>query len=85
MVMSSKRRLLIRFLEFFVIGVIFGLVEDLVIIKATTGAPITLEMIGIIFLIALPFAVFTEIIVDHPNFWKKLIPFNDGDEEKQTR
>lgn len=83
--MSNRRRFLVRFLEFFVIGVIFGLVEDLIIVKATTGAPITFEMIGIIFLIALPFAVFTEIIVDHPNFWKKLIPFKDEDEEKQTR
>ena len=83
--MSSRRRLLVRFLEFFVIGVVFGLVEDLIIVKATTGAPITIEMVGIIFLIALPFAVFTEIIVDHPNFWKKLIPFKDNDEEKQAQ
>lgn len=83
--MSSKRRIFVRFLEFFVIGVVFGLVEDLIAIKVTTGASITLEMVGIVFLIAFPFAIFTELIVDHPNFWKKLIPFKDNDKEKQAR
>lgn len=75
--MSSKRRYLVRFLEFFVIGVVFGLGEDLLAIKVTTGADITSEMVWLTLLIAFPFAIFTELIVDHPDFWRKLIPSRD--------
>ncbi len=83
--MSSKRRLFVRFLEFFVIGVVFGLGEDLLAIKITTGASINAKMVWLTLLIALPFAVFTELIVDHPDFWKKLIPSKGNDKEKQTQ
>ncbi len=79
-IMSSKRRLFVRFLEFFVIGVVFGLGEDLLAIKITTGASINAKMVWITLLIAFPFAIFTELIVDHPKFWKKLIPFKNNDD-----
>ena len=80
--MSSKRRLFVRFLEFFVIGVVFGLGEDLIAIKITTGASITWKMVWIVLLVSVPFAVFTELIVDHPDFWKKLMPSRGKDKEK---
>ena len=67
-----KRRSVIRFVEFFVIGVIFGLFEDIIAIKLTTGVTITLETVGIALLVALPFAVFSELIVDSPDFWSKI-------------
>ena len=72
--MSRKRNFAIRFLEFFVIGVGLGLVEDLIAIHFATGASIDLRTVWIAMSVALPFAAFTELVVDHPNFWKKLIP-----------
>lgn len=81
--MSSRRKTLIRFLEFFVIGVVFGLGEDLLAIHFATDATINMKTVWITLLIAVPFAVFTELIVDHPGFWKKLIPFKDGDDDDE--
>ena len=74
---------MIRFLEFFAIGLVFGIGEDLLAIRLTTNASITLEMIGLVFIVTLPFAIFSELIVDHPGFWKKIWPAKDKDEEKQ--
>jgi len=83
--MSSKRKTLLRLLEFFLIGVIFGLGEDLLVIHFATDASITSKTVFITFLVAFPFAIFTELVVDHPNFWKKLIPHRNNEEkEKQT-
>ena len=77
----SRRRTIIRFLEFFVIGVCFGLGEDLLAIHFATDASINMKTVWITFLVALPFAIFTELVVDHPRFWKKIIPFKN-DKEK---
>jgi hypothetical protein len=82
-IMSSRRKTVIRFLEFFIVGLGLGLAEDLLAIKFTTDAAITRETVGLVFLIALPFAIFSELIVDHPDFWRKLLGKNN--EEKQTR
>lgn len=68
-----KRKNIIRLVEFFVVGLIFGIVEDLIAITLSTGAKITGKTILIAFLVALPFAVFSELIVDHPNFKKKVL------------
>ena len=78
--MSRRRRFVIRFLEFFVIGVGLGLVEDLIAIHFATGASLDARTVWIAFFVAFPFAAFTELVVDHPGFWKKLIP-TKGDPE----
>ena len=52
------------FLEFFVFGVVMGIIEDLIAVKATTGVTITWNTIGIIVLITIPFAIIGEILVD---------------------
>jgi hypothetical protein len=56
------------FLEFLILGVIIGITEDLIAIKVATGEPITLKIIGIVVLIAIPFAFLGEIIVDRIDF-----------------
>ncbi|MFB6116709.1 MAG: hypothetical protein ABEK10_04335 [Candidatus Nanosalina sp.] len=56
-----------RFTEFLVIGVLLGTVEDLIAVKAATGEPITLQTIGIIIAVSIPFAAFSELVVDHPD------------------
>ena len=54
-----------RVLEFFIIGVIAGIVEDVIAIRAATDAIIDWKVIGIVALVAIPFAILSELIVDH--------------------
>ena len=65
--MSNKH---LRFIEFFVVGLLLGIVEDLIAIFFATDARITPGVILTAFLVALPFAIFSELIVDHPKFWE---------------
>lgn len=63
------------FLEFLIFGIIIGVIEDLLAVKLATGEPITLKILGIIILIAIPFAILGEIVVDRIDFvatFKKL-------------
>ena len=57
-----------RLLEFFVIGVVFGVTEDLLAVMIATDADITVEVIVVVVVIAIPFAVISELVVDHPQF-----------------
>jgi len=56
------------FLEFLIFGIIIGITEDLIAIKVVTNELITWEVVGIVFLIAFPFAVIGEIFVDRIDF-----------------
>ena len=56
------------FVEFFIFGVLMGIVEDLIAIFISTGEPITLKIVMIASLVAVPFAGFSEFIVDRFNF-----------------
>lgn len=61
--------------EFLVFGIVVGVVEDIIAVTATTGEAITWKIVGIIVLIAIPFAFLGEILVDQIDFvaiWKKL-------------
>ena len=53
------------FLEFLIFGVIMGVVEDLIAVTLITGEPITLQIIGIVTLVAIPFSIIGELIVDY--------------------
>lgn len=72
--MARAKRLFSRrveiFLEFLVFGVAVGIIEDLLAIGLATEATITWEVVGIAFLVAVPFAFLGEVIVDR----KHLIP-----------
>lgn len=63
-----RREQLERFLEFLFIGVALGVVEDLIAIRFATDAAFNLHVLGIVVLVAIPFAAFSELIVDHPDF-----------------
>ena len=65
----SKRahRLEVLF-EFLVFGIVIGIIEDVLAVKITTGEPITLKIVGIVILIAIPFAIIGELVVDHVDF-----------------
>lgn len=57
-----------RFLEFFIVGIVLGVAEDLLAIFLVTNEPIDFRVFWIAFFVALPFAVFSELIVDHDRF-----------------
>lgn len=62
-----------RTLEFLVIGIVMGVSEDLLAVWLSTGEPITWSVLWIVIAVALPFAFLSEFVVDHPDFWKKVI------------
>lgn len=57
-----------RFLEFLLIGVAMGVVEDVIAISLATDAAFDARVLVIVVLVAIPFAAFSELIVDHPDF-----------------
>jgi hypothetical protein len=64
----------LRLIEFLIIGVAMGLLEDIIAITLATDASIDFRVIWIVLLVAIPFAFISEIIVDHPKFWEKILP-----------
>jgi len=56
--------------ELLIFGIIFGVVEDIIVIKIVTNEPITWHAIYIIILIAIPFAIIGEVIIDKIDFVK---------------
>lgn len=57
-----------RFLEFFLVGIVLGVSEDLLAIFLVTNEPIDFRVVMVAFFVAFPFAVFSELIVDHEKF-----------------
>ena len=54
--------------EFLFFGIIFGIAEDLIAIYFATGERITWEIIGIVIVIAIPFAIIGELFADNIDF-----------------
>lgn len=77
-----KRERLEIFLEFFVFGLIMGVVEDLIAIRLSTGEPITWKIIGIIALVTLPFAAIGELFIDRIRLLPKNSKKNKGKKKK---
>lgn len=65
-----------KFTEFLIIGVAMGIVEDLIAVKLATGATIDARMIFVVLAVAIPFAAFSEVIVDGEEF-PVLTPLNE--------
>jgi len=63
-----------RLFEFLIIGILFGLAEDLLAIFLATDAEINLKVVWVVLAVAVPFAFISEIIVDHPRFWEVMMP-----------
>lgn len=67
-------------LEFFLFGVVIGVVEDIIAVKLVSGEKITLEVIGIIVMIAIPFAILGEIFADNIDFAQYIRKFISDNE-----
>lgn len=57
-------------LEFLIFGIVLGITEDIIAVKLVSDEPITWEVVGIVVLVALPFAILGEIVVDNIDFVK---------------
>jgi len=73
---KKKRRIARRIIEFLIIGVGFGLTEDLLAVFLVTGEQITWRIFLIVLIVAIPFAIISEILVDSSEFkfLKKIFP-----------
>ncbi len=56
------------FSEFLVFGIVVGVIEDIIAVKVVADVAITWGTVGIIVLIAIPFAVLGEVVVDRIDF-----------------
>lgn len=61
---KAKKRIFLHLLEFFFVGLLMGIVEDVLAIKFATDAKITFDTFKVAFLVALPFAFISELLVD---------------------
>ena len=59
-------------LEFLIFGIVIGVIEDIIAVAVTTGESITWKTIGIIVIIAIPFAFLGEVVADQIDFVKIL-------------
>lgn len=69
----------LRLVEFLVIGVLMGVIEDLIAIAFATDATIDWKVIWVVVAVAIPFAYVSEVVVDHPKFWELIWPDKDKD------
>jgi len=69
----APRKRLTRFAEFFIVGLMMGISEDLMAIYFATGDTITIHIVIIASAVSLPFAFFSELVVDHPDFWPGVV------------
>lgn len=60
----TKKKIISHLIEFFFVGLLMGISEDLLAIHFATDAQITPRIFWIAFIIALPFAVISELLVD---------------------
>lgn len=63
-----KRDKLERFTEFLVFGLVLGVTEDMIAVKLVTGESFTLRMLGLVVLVTIPFAAFSELVVDSDEY-----------------
>lgn len=77
----KRRRFWFRTFEFLIIGVVFGVVEDFLAVRLAGDADSAWEILKTVFWVAVPFAIFSELIVDQPEFWRKLFRLKDNKED----
>ncbi len=56
------------FFEFLIFGILMGVIEDIIAVTLSTGAKITWDILIIVTLVAIPFAILGELIVDRIKF-----------------
>lgn len=68
----TRKKIIHRLIEFFLVGFVMGVAEDLIAIHFATEATITPHVFLVAAIVALPFAVISELLVDLKFFRKFL-------------
>jgi hypothetical protein len=63
-----KRERFERFTEFLIFGIVLGVTEDMIAIMLATGESFTIRMLGIVIAVTIPFAAFSELVVDSDDY-----------------
>jgi hypothetical protein len=63
-VTERKLKRLEVFFELLIFGIILGITEDLLAVVLVTGEPVTWRVLGLVTVIAIPFAIIGEVFVD---------------------
>lgn len=63
-----KRERFERFTEFLIFGIVLGVTEDMIAIMMVTGEAFTVRMLGIVIAVTVPFAAFSELVVDSDDY-----------------
>ncbi len=61
---KNKQTVMSHLLEFFFVGLVMGITEDMLAIYFATDEQISLETFWVAAAVAIPFAIISEIIVD---------------------
>lgn len=72
--MFKDKETRLRLLEFLLVGLVMGITEDLLAIAFATDATIDFKVIWVVIIVSIPFALISELVVDHPRFWQKILP-----------
>ena len=70
--MTHKQK--VRIAEFVIFGVLMNMLDNIISVLVLGEVKFHWQMLVVIFLVVLPFSFIGEVIVDHPNFWKKVWP-----------
>ena len=65
----------LRIIEFIIIGLVVNSLDNVIAVKYAAGAELNWGILARIFIFVVPFAILSELIVDHPEFWKKIMRF----------
>lgn len=68
----TRKQVIYRLIEFFLVGFVMGVAEDLIAIHFATDATITPHVFIVAAIVALPFAIISELLVDLKFFRKFL-------------
>lgn len=69
------------FLEFLIFGLVVGVIEDVIAVLLVTDEPLSWHIVGLVTIVAIPFAFVGEVIVDRIDF----IPKSWAQSKKQRR
>ena len=64
------KRKIEQFFEFLVVGLGVNTIENLLVVEYATKVELSWDIFITSLWFAIPFAIISEVIVDHPEFWK---------------
>ena len=60
------------------------LLETNIVFRLTTGRSFAWNELGLAILVIIPFAVITELVIDHPKFWVRVLHLREVKEAEKA-